>query len=670
MRYLRARPALSAIAGALALASASACSGTPGTPQGPVVGYPGNPGPPPTKLVNVKVSVTIPPAAKRHGLRPGYVSSNTASLVIQLASVDGSSVTGVNATTIETLPKSRGCKTNGSGTVCTASATGSPGGDVFAVTTFAGTNATGAVLSVGSVSAKIGSGGGGVPITNELSLALAGVIASLKLALSPNEAKRGDATTSQATLNAYDATGAQIVGPSDFEAPIALTVQGDTSGAFVLDAPGASGSQISIRKPTSGIALKYDGNRQASSVTIQASVAAPSAPSARAPFTLRGKQPPPPVGTIYALNLGSNDGKSATITEYDGNASGNAAPVRTLALSSKLYARSIAVDSSNNLYVGYFDTTLGFEPSTGLPDAKNEVAIYAAGASGGDQPTAVLTADKSTKTTLFPLFISFDPAGDFVTFGATSVDGNTGDAVLTYAPGSSGPAAPIHGWNFGSPSIAYAGPTGFALDSSGNFYVNGALHTTLGPSYGLFVATAANVGNPDASPARTVPWDSTTQLTPGLTTLVALDASGEPFVANATVAGTSGSTACQARANVYAAGASGGTTDNPPLRVLVLAGILAQSPYCDSPRDPRVPYFPSIALYGTSLFVADDFNDAVAAYPSGAKGAVKATLRIAGAATGLDAPIALVITSVSDRAKARAVTGGTGLPESSRDHPL
>ncbi len=669
MHARASRPLLS-IAAAVAVACASACGGGPGTPQGPVVGSPGNPDPPPTKLVGVKVSVTIPPAAKRHGLGPDYVSANTASLVIQLASVDGSGVSGVNATTINTLPKSHGCKPQGGGTICTATATGSPGNDVFAVTTFDGTNATGDVLSVGSVSAKIGSGGGGVPITNQLSLSLAGVIASLKLALSPNEAKRGDATTSQAALNAYDASGAQIVGPSDFAAPISLTVQGDTSGAFVLHAPGAAGSQITIRKPTSGITLKYDGNRQASSVTIQASVAAPSAPSARAPFTLRGKQPPPPVGTIYALNLGSNNGLAATVTEYDGKANGNAAPVRTLQLSSKLYARSIAVDSSNNLYVGYFDTTLGFEPSTGLPDAKNEVAIYAPNASGGDQPSAVLTADKSTKTTIFPLFMTFDPSGDFVTYGATTVDNNTGNAVLTYAPGSSGAATPLHGWNFSSPSIEYAGPTGFAMDSSGNFYVNGALRTTLGPSYGLFVAAASDIGNPSASPVRTVPWDTTTQLTPGLTTLVALDSSGEPFIANSTVAGTSGSTACQGRANVFAAGASGGTTDNPPLRILVLAGILAQSPYCDSPRDPRVPFFPSIALYGTTLFVSDDFNNAIAAYPAGAKGTVKATLRIAGSATGLSAPIALVITKVSGGATARPATGSIGLPESSPAHPL
>ena len=239
-----------------------------------------------------------------------------------------------------------------------------------------------------------------------------------------------------------------------------------------------------------------------------------TAPARSAPtqnFTLHGKQPPPPVGTIYALNLGSNDGLGATVTEYDGKSSGNAAPERTLQLSSKLYARSIAVDSANNLYVGYFDNQYGFSPSDGKPDKGNEIAIYPAGASGSQQPSGTITADttKSSATTIFPLFMALDPAGDLVTYGATVVDGNDGnDAVLTYAPGSQGPAAPADAWAFVSPLLTYAGPTGLALDASGNFYVNGQLHTSLGPQPGVFIASATDKNNPAVSPSRTIPWDS------------------------------------------------------------------------------------------------------------------------------------------------------------------
>jgi hypothetical protein len=643
----RHRVTIAAIAFA-GLSAVAACGGI-GTPNGPTVNSPGGPTQPPTQLVNVDVTVTIP------GVRPGYVSPNTQSLVIQLASVDGGGVTGVNATTIETQPHAKDCKRQASQTVCSATALGSPGDDVFSVTTYAGTNATGPVLSAGTVQARIDSGGGGVQISNRLSLTLNGVVASLRLSLSPNDGKRGETASSSVTLDAFDATRAQIVGRSDFLAPIALTIQGDAQQAFRLRAGSKSGSSLSIVRPTSGIRLTYDGNRQASTVTVQASVDGPSSISAHARFTLHGKQPPPPVGTIYALNLGSNDGLSATVTEYDGKAKGNAAPKRTLQLSTKLYARSIAVDASGNLYVGFFDSQFGFSPSNGQPDAGNLIAIYTPGASGNTKPTALLTEDKKTNTTLFPLFMSFDPSGDLVTYGATSVDGNTGDAVLTYPPDSKGSVAPAHGWNFASPTIEYAGPTGLALDSAGNFYVNGALHTTLGPSYGLFVAPQADLGNPQTNPSRTLPWDSKTQLTQGLTSNVGLDSSGEIFIANTLLKGGSSSRSCQGQANVYAAGPSGGVTDVPPLRVLSLDGVFTQNSLCISQRDPRPFFFPTITLYGSTLFVGDDFNNAIDAYPAAARGKVKPTFTISGSATQLDAPVALVITKISGRAKAGPV---------------
>ncbi|HXO17361.1 MAG TPA: hypothetical protein VN909_04250, partial [Candidatus Dormibacteraeota bacterium] len=105
------------------------------------------------------------------------------------------------------------------------------------------------------------------------------------------------------------------------------------------------------------------------------------------------------------------------------------------------------------------------------------------------------------------------------------------------------------------------------------------------------------------------------------------------------------------RANVFAAGASGSSVK--PLRILTFDGVFVQNPQCDSPRNPLVPFFPSVALYGATLFVADDFNNAISAYSANAKGTVKPSLQIAGSATGLNAPIALFITSASGRAAAR-----------------
>jgi hypothetical protein len=602
-------------------------------------------------LVQVALTVTLP--LRREGARANYLSKNTQSLAIELVSVNGNGVTGVNAVTLNTVPNARRCAESGANLVCKATILGSPGRDVFAVTTYGGVDGTGDVLSVGTAESNISGAGAGFGISNALSLSIDGVIASLKLGVSPEGAKRGQRATAAISLDAFDATGAEIVGASKYYDGITLSIQGDSVKAFALHDGGKSGSTLTIEKPVSGLTLAYDGNDQAGSVSLQAAVGGPSSVTTTANFSLHGKQPPPPIGTIYALNLGGNDGRGATVTEYDGTANGNAAPQRSLSLDSKLYARSIAVDAQGNLYVGYLDNEFGFSPQNGTPDARNEIAIYALGASGSDQPKAVLQADKKTKTTLFPLYIVFDSSGSLVTYGATDVDGNAGDAVLTYAAGSSGSTAPEHGWQFDAPQIRYAGPSGLALDGSGNFYVNGSLYTSLGPSYGLFVNSAADAGDPSATPARTIPWDSTTELEPGLTTGVALEASGEILVGNTVSQGSGSSTTCQARVNVFAAGASGGTTNDPPLRVLTLDGVFTNNPECVSSRDPLVPFFPAITAYSSEVWIADDFNNAVAEFSADARGTVKPSLRIAGSATQLDAPIALVITSASGRAKAR-----------------
>ncbi len=631
----------------------SACgSGT--FPNGSVVNSPGGgPTQPPTRLVNVTVTVTIPARTKERA-RPGYVSVNTASLVIELASVDGQGVTGINPTTIETSAHARGCTAQAHGRVCSAIASGSPGEDVFAVTTYGGADATGAVLSVGSVRAKIGGNAGGVQISNTLSLALDGVIAGLKLSLWPTSGKRGTPMKSSVTLAAYDATGAQIVGPSAFTTPIGLAIEGDAGHAFVLHAGAKSGTALSIVKPPGAIALSYDGDKQASSISLAATVDGPGSIGKSAGFTLRGKEPPPPVGTIYALNLGSADGRGATVTEYGGKANGNAAPARTLQLSSKLYARGIAVDASGNLYVGYFDNADGFSPSDGAPDKGNEIAVYAPDAGGNDQPAGVIAADKSSHTALFPIFMSFDGSGDLVTYGATDVDGNEGnDAVLMYASPASVPQVPANAWAFVSPTLIYAGPTGLALDASGNFYVNGALHTSLGPDPGLFVAPASEYDNPAVNPSRTVPWNGTTELAPGFTRNVTLSESGEIYIANAEEEGSGSYPACQGRANVFAAGSTGGSTDVPPLRVLTLDTVYTSNSQCVSPSNSLAPFFPTITLFGTTLFVADDFNNAIDAFSSGGNGTVKPSRRIVGSSTGLNAPAAVFVTAVSGQAKAR-----------------
>jgi hypothetical protein len=665
-RFVRSRNASSAarygtiawivsrVAGASVLAFATACSGTPGTPNGSVINSGGGSQPPPTQLVSVSVTVTVDTA----GAQPNYISSKTQSLTVGLASVNGNGVSGVSATTITTTPKAPGCKQQAQQLVCTTKTSGSPGADVFSVTTYDGPNATGDVLSVGTIQSAIGGGGGSLNISEQNSGQIDGIVNAMKLSIDPKQGKRGKPLTIAVSLRAYDATGQLITGNAPYAFPITLTIQGDANNSYSLHAGSQSGESIQAPSPAQPIALNYNGNDDASSITLQASLSQPKPISASVDFTLTGNPPPPPVGTIYALNLGADTGQGATVTEYTGKANGNAAPAITLQLDKKLYARSIAVDSSGNLYVGYLDNTLGFNPSNGTPDTKNIVAVYAPGASGPAQPTATISAQASTGTALFPLYMAFNSSGGLVTYGATTIGGNTGDAVLTYAPGATGSATPQAGWNFASPAITYSGPTGLALDSSDNFYVIGALRTALGPQYGIYVNPAADLDNPQSTASRKVPYDTTTELTAGDTTNVSLDGSGEVYAANNLVTfGTGSNVTCQGRVNVFAAGANGGTTDNPPLRIVTFQGVVTTNEQCVSARSPLQPFFPYIQTYGNNVYVADDFNNQIAGYPDAHNGTIKPILDISGSATGLNAPIAVVVSSFSGSAQAKPVTG-------------
>lgn len=648
---------------AIGLASAIVACGGGGLPYGPVVNSPGSGGKPPTGLVPVEVTVVVPSRA-HGGVKPNYLSVNTKSLVIELASVNGSGVTGVNPTTINVASPAHDCKARDDQIVCSKTASGSPGVDTFAVTTYDVADANGAVLSVGTVEAKISSRSG-IRISNRVPLTLSGIIAAVKVSIAPNRAKRGEPQTSNVSLAAFDASGAQIVGPSDFSEPVALAIQGDASHAFALNVAGKSGSSLLLRRPTSGISLHYDGNAQASSISLAATVS--GSIGASAPFVLYGKAPPPPVGTIYALNLGTKGGQAASVTEYKGAAKGNAAPERTLSLDATLYARTIAVDSKGNLYVGYLDNSLGYNVGTGAPDTGNEIAIYAPGASGNAKPQALLVADPKTNTALFPTFITFDPSGRLVTFGATSVDSNAGNAVLTYQAGASGPASPDYGFDFTPPiNYAHGTPVGLAIDSSNNFYVNIGLYTILGSQYGLYVAPVGDIGNPQTVPSRTIPWDSMTQLQPGFTNNVGLDRSAEIYIGESTQQGSGSKAACQALVNIYASGAGGGKTDVKPLRVLTLGSVTARGAICSS---ALLAYFPEIALDQSSLFAADAFNNAIDEFAAGGNGNVNPSRRIVGSATQLNAPVALAISSISGPAKADSAKAFHTLNAQEKERP-
>lgn len=191
----------------------SAGSGLPQTPRGAA-----------PASTNVRISIAIPAApiagaATRRS--PRYVSTNTQSASI---AVNGGTPVVANLS----AGSSNCTAVAGGGRTCSLSVNAPVGVDTFTETLYAGPNAGGAILSVGTTSATIVAG-----TANTVLLTLDGVIASLSLAVSNASPPVGTPTTIGLTVTFNDASGAAIIGDEPFTTPVNLT-DSDASGATTL----------------------------------------------------------------------------------------------------------------------------------------------------------------------------------------------------------------------------------------------------------------------------------------------------------------------------------------------------------------------------------------------------------------------------------------------------
>ena len=169
--------------------------------------------------------------------------------------------------------------------------------------------------------------------------------------------------------------------------------------------------------------------------------------------------------------------------------------------------------------------------------------------------------------------------------------------MLTYAAGSTGATDPEYGFDFLRRRSTIHGPTGFAIDSANNFYVNGTLKSGFGSAYGLFVNAAANIGDPSASRSRKLPWNSTTELSAGIHHQRRAEQERGDLYRQLRHDGQRQQCHLSGRANVYAAGASGSGSGESPTRILTLERIQTQGTDCANTLSPLLFYFPSIQLY-------------------------------------------------------------------------
>ena len=161
-------------------------------------------------------------------------------------------------------PSSPGCSAGSGATTCTETLPAVVGADVYALTLYQSADGSGSALATASVNAAVSLG-----VAANVSVTFGGVPASFVLS-SPVITGGDDGGTHVATftISALDASGATILQPGSYSAPIALSVSGDPNGALALSnssiaAPGASSGATTVD-------VTYTGSKALTQATITA----------------------------------------------------------------------------------------------------------------------------------------------------------------------------------------------------------------------------------------------------------------------------------------------------------------------------------------------------------------------------------------------------------------
>jgi 6-phosphogluconolactonase (cycloisomerase 2 family) len=358
-----------------------------------------------------------------------------------------------------------------------------------------------------------------------------------------------------------------------------------------------------------------------------------------------------------------------SITVYPAGSDGNIAPLATISgkATGLSFPVSIALDSSDNIYVGNFYIANVKNPL----NLGGSITVYPAGSKGNASPSAIIAGGNTGLDD--PGGIALDSSGNlYVTsLNCSGLCSGNGFGINIYPPGSSGnvfPSAVINGAD-----TEMSGSDGLALDSLGRLYVSN-LNGGTGQGGSVTVYGAGSVG--DAVPTATITSNFT-----GLpfASDVAVDSGGNLYVSNtvedggefgsidiypagsfatgppvATIAGadtgldTPLKIAVDSIGNIYVlnvgnvvtAYASGSTGDATPMATLNV-GLNANSFATSMAVDP------SGKLYVASLCITRHClgggDGAVAVYPPGSDGDATPSTVIAGPKTKIATPSAVAV---------------------------
>jgi hypothetical protein len=564
-RHPRLLAVWTALSAAIVLAC-SACSGSRSAALVPPRAAPAGA----AKSTLVTFAITVPLRTSANRRSPRYVSASTQSASVTVAPSGGSPGTPVvvNCTT-----------------TCTGQIAAPVGSDTFTMKLFDAQNASGNLLSTGTLTQTIV-----IDQANSVNVTFNGVVASLSVALSPSAVTSGGPTTVAVSFAALDAAKNAIVGPGVYVDANGnpVTVQladSDTSGATKLSATTFS------EPPTAPITLSYNGAPTANPV-ITASAAA--VPSAAATLAINASCSGT-AGSLYVANV-------SNVLVFDPAASGNVAPVRAISMPSGHSALDVAVAADGTAYVAV--TQNGFTPSVDVfaPCANGAVApirsfsdtqagstsvvrirldpagnptinfngridTLPASSNGAVAPTrSILTGPAVTGMGGLPALQllwgkpAFDPAGNLW------VSDTDRDAIKGYAPSASGSAAPFATVS-GDLSAAHSCTNGIAADSGGSLYTTSAGNGCSRATYTGIAGVPPSIqvfapGTGEYGVARIITGAAT-----GLTDpqTIAVDGAGNIYVVNGDA-----QTGFHQRVLVFAAGASGNVA---PVRTITSSAV-------------------------------------------------------------------------------------------------
>jgi hypothetical protein len=197
-------------------------------------------------------------------------------------------------------------------------------------------------------------------------------------------------------------------------------------------------------------------------------------------------------GLLYvAINAGGSGTQAVVV--YPADASGNATPLRTLAVTGLAQILDIAVDAVGNVYVAGYSG-----------NGDNTIAVYSPEASG--------LAAVPTRTVSFPnsnvYGVAVDAAGDIFASVCRNCQ-NTGIDVEEFAPDASGVASPINTINLPLGAAARFGNGGpVRIDSFGNIFTSAQVLSANQDLFDIVVFSFSPTATGDAPPiAQITPAD-------------------------------------------------------------------------------------------------------------------------------------------------------------------